>query len=103
MFITMEVKIKKIHCYRCGHDWVPRKSRVVICPKCKSPYFDREKKSKRSEKHLTIDKLAESQNVKPMVDMRALFCTWPGGEDDDFEEAINELRHRNTAGEERKT
>ena len=47
---------------------------------------------------LTIDELAESQNVKPMLDVRTLFGTWPDKEDDGFEETINELRHRNTAG-----
>ncbi len=44
----------------------------------------------------TIDELAESQYVKPMVDVRTLFGTWPGDDDNGFEEAIDELRHRNT-------
>lgn len=30
----------------------------------------------------TLDELAESQNVKPMGDVRALFGTWPGEEGD---------------------
>jgi len=47
------------------------------------------------EGDITIDELAESQNVKPMVDVRALFGTWPDGKNDGFEEAINELRHWN--------
>jgi len=42
---------------------------------------------------LTIDELAEVQNVKPMADVRALFGTWPGKEDDGFEDAINELQY----------
>ncbi len=41
----------------------------------------------------TLDELAAVQNVKPMVDVRALFGTWPGEVDDGFEEAIDELRH----------
>ena len=45
---------------------------------------------------ITADKLAESQNVKPMGDVRALFDTWPGEVDDGFEEAIDELRHPDT-------
>jgi hypothetical protein len=28
------------HCYRCGRYWFPRKARVRICARCKSPYFD---------------------------------------------------------------
>ena len=27
------------HCYRCGYYWYPRKARVRICARCKSPYF----------------------------------------------------------------
>jgi len=27
------------HCYRCGYYWFPRRARVRICPRCKSPYF----------------------------------------------------------------
>lgn len=46
----------------------------------------------------TLDELAESQNVKPMIDVRTLFGTWPGEKDDGFEEAIDELRHPSTAG-----
>jgi len=41
---------------------------------------------------LTIDELAKLQNVKPLVDVRALFGTWPDKKDDGFEESINELR-----------
>ena len=44
-----------------------------------------------------LDELAESQNVKPMADVQALFGTWPGEEDDGFEEAIDELRHPSPA------
>ncbi len=35
------------HCLRCGHEWSPRdKSKEpVICPKCKSPYWDVPKKN----------------------------------------------------------
>ena len=49
-----------------------------------------------TEKLLSLDELAESQNVKPMADVRALFRTWPSDEDDGFEESIDELRHSNT-------
>ncbi len=44
----------------------------------------------------TIDELAKSQHVRPMVDIRALFGTWPDEENDGFEETIDELRHLNT-------
>lgn len=41
----------------------------------------------------SLDELAQAQNVGPMMDIRALFGTWPGEMDDGFEEAIDELRH----------
>ena len=46
----------------------------------------------------TLDELAHSQNVQPIVDVRALFGTWPGEENDGFEAAVDELRHQNIAG-----
>lgn len=54
-----KIKITVIgyRCERCGHEWIPRLSledlksgkvdeAPVICPKCKSPYWDRPKKDK---------------------------------------------------------
>ena len=41
----------------------------------------------------SLEDLAHSQNVQPVPDVRALFGTWPGEEDDGFEAAIDELRH----------
>ena len=41
----------------------------------------------------SLENLAHSQNVQPLADVRALFGTWPGEEDDGFEEAIDELCH----------
>jgi len=39
----MKVKIYKIECKRCGHRWIPRKTDIRMCPKCKSPYWDRDR------------------------------------------------------------
>lgn len=36
----------KLKCTRCGHEWTPREGvapKVCPNPKCKSPYWDREK------------------------------------------------------------
>jgi len=31
-------------CYRCGHKWVQREEeRPAVCPRCKSPYWDKPK------------------------------------------------------------
>jgi len=34
------VRYEMAHCYRCGYSWFPRRPRVHICSRCKSPYFD---------------------------------------------------------------
>lgn len=47
----------------------------------------------------TLDELAKAQNVGPL-DTAALRGTWPGDDDDGFEETIDELRH---AGLEKKS
>jgi len=41
----------------------------------------------------TLEELARLQGVQPMTDVSVLFGTWPGEEDDGFEEMIDELRH----------
>ncbi len=38
-----KIVISKLRCRRCSHEWVPRGDMVTICPKCKSPYWDRDK------------------------------------------------------------
>jgi predicted Zn-ribbon and HTH transcriptional regulator len=32
-------------CYRCGHEWIPSNKNQTskVCPRCKSPYWDRPK------------------------------------------------------------
>lgn len=50
----------------------------------------------------TLDELAHSQHVRPMADVRAMFGTWPGDENDGFEAAIDQLRHPTMAGDERR-
>lgn len=39
----MKIKVSKLKCKRCGHEWVPRKDEVRICPDCKSAWWDKEK------------------------------------------------------------
>jgi len=47
---------------------------------------------------ISLEELARSQNVLPLADVRALFNTWPGEEDDGFEATIDELRHPTQKG-----
>lgn len=59
----MKMKIKKVMCKRCGHEWVPRQSEIRTCPKCKSPYWDRKRKRKKLSEE-TKKKIGEkSRNI----------------------------------------
>jgi predicted Zn-ribbon and HTH transcriptional regulator len=40
----VETTIQAHKCLRCGHVWIPRKKeKPRVCPKCKSPYWDKPK------------------------------------------------------------
>ncbi len=37
-----EIKVYECKCERCGHEWITRtEESPVVCPKCKSPYWDK--------------------------------------------------------------
>jgi len=39
------IKISGYGCERCGHEWIPRnKEEPLVCPKCKSPYWNKPKR-----------------------------------------------------------
>jgi len=44
IYIIMKIELTKIKCLRCGYEWYPRIPDVRRCPRCKSFYFDRERK-----------------------------------------------------------
>ena len=39
-------KLPTLHCKRCGYKWIPRTLNVIICPSCKSPYWNIQKGEK---------------------------------------------------------
>jgi predicted nucleic acid-binding Zn-ribbon protein len=42
----MAQTIRKQKCKRCGHDWYPESEKLPkYCPKCKSPYWNKERRS----------------------------------------------------------
>ena len=41
----------------------------------------------------SLDELAQTQKVQPLTNVRVLFGTWPGDDNDGFEAAIDDLRH----------
>jgi len=46
-----EVTLRGYECSRCNHQWVPRDSeKPRVCPKCKSPYWDVQRKTKARRK-----------------------------------------------------
>lgn len=45
----MEINIPKLKCERCEYKWFPRTNKVIVCPKCKSPYWDRPIKIRRKQ------------------------------------------------------
>lgn len=44
-----EITLKGYICERCKHKWVPREDKKpLVCPKCKSPYWDRVRKKQQN-------------------------------------------------------
>lgn len=37
----VEILLNKQECLRCSHKWIPRTQIVIVCPNCKSPYWDK--------------------------------------------------------------
>ncbi len=40
----VKIVVEGYKCERCGYEWVPKKARVRVCPKCHSAYWDAKKK-----------------------------------------------------------
>jgi uncharacterized protein len=37
---TVRVALPILHCYRCVYSWTPKSTRIRICLRCKSPYWN---------------------------------------------------------------
>src|SRR4051812_22799621 len=48
----VKVQLWGWRCERCGHEWLPREEGVAprVCPKCKSPYWDRPRQNPAAKK-----------------------------------------------------
>jgi predicted Zn-ribbon and HTH transcriptional regulator len=44
------ITVMGYRCERCSHEWIPRNTKQApsVCPKCKTPYWDRPKKKAAS-------------------------------------------------------
>jgi predicted Zn-ribbon and HTH transcriptional regulator len=49
---TVEIRLTGFRCERCGHEWVPKdiKQEPRVCPKCKSPYWNKPRREKLVKK-----------------------------------------------------
>ena len=49
--MAKRVKIWGYRCERCEHEWVPRDAAAEprVCPKCKSPYWNRPRKQPKQK------------------------------------------------------
>jgi len=45
------MNLSHFKCLRCDHEWIPRREEHPrVCPKCKSPYWDRPRLGSTEEK-----------------------------------------------------
>ena len=43
----IKITVEGYKCERCSYEWIPRKEEYPnVCPKCKSPYWDKPRKKK---------------------------------------------------------
>ena len=49
--MAKKVQLWGYRCERCGHEWLPREKQrdPKVCPKCKSPYWDRPRQSDKKK------------------------------------------------------
>ena len=61
-----KIMLQGYKCERCGHTWIPRSTTdntPTICPKCKSPYWNRPRNAEGRSlgKEIAGQKLAEAR------------------------------------------
>lgn len=49
MITKQKITVTKLTCERCGYSWIPKIpiEQVVRCSKCKTPYWNKPKKTKQ--------------------------------------------------------
>ena len=48
----IKILVEGYRCERCEHEWIPRvkkEEEPTICPKCKSPYWDKPRQEKKKK------------------------------------------------------
>ncbi len=48
ILMKKEINVYECKCERCEHEWITRSEDVpIVCPKCKSPYWDKPLNNKK--------------------------------------------------------
>ena len=65
-----KIKLDALQCERCRHKWLPVDAAKApkVCPKCKSPYWDRPRKASDHGRRLGEPKAAKAG--EPAADRR---------------------------------
>lgn len=54
-------------CKRCGYEWESRKEDIMVCARCRSPYWNKDKKSKNINLDNKLKELTKkSEYPKPI-------------------------------------
>ena len=85
--VSEKIKSIRIQDIECLEDILTNTTQLAVSPVQATESFWESK---------TVEELALLQGVEPIEDIRILFGTWPGEENDGFEEAIEQLRHEST-------
>jgi DNA-directed RNA polymerase subunit RPC12/RpoP len=60
-----KVMLEGYRCERCGHQWLPRSTTEgdpVICPKCKSPYWNKPRRSETDLARFSLQQKKKRRN-----------------------------------------
>lgn len=56
---TPKLKLFMLACKRCGYKWPPRVAAPVVCPRCRSAYWDRPRRKQKTVKTATVNPQSE--------------------------------------------
>lgn len=60
-----EKMVRAFVCERCEHTWVPAgEEKPRVCPKCKSPYWDRPRRADRAVEKRAKKEFAKEERAK---------------------------------------
>ncbi|MFZ0514314.1 MAG: hypothetical protein WAM14_22110 [Candidatus Nitrosopolaris sp.] len=62
-----KVMLEGYKCERCGHTWIPRattKQLPTICPRCKSPYWNRPRIGNKISDRKINQPIIKSEKIK---------------------------------------